>query len=347
MDYDVSAVGRTVVVHFHVLAVAIVVSGAPAAAVELPDVGAWIPRDGPPHPSCAPAALAVAIVGSFGVLVGECMALFTTPDAGASWSRVAGFGDEGSLRGAAATAGGRAVVVGSGPGVVPVAIATADAGASWRASSFLFRESTGAAPGIGGSLTDVRRIGGDLLATGITTDGRGVIARSTDGGGTWTTPVWTAQGLEAIDVAPDGRSVLAVGRGGLALRSDDGGLTWAASDTGEYDLADVTLASSGEAWAVGFYGTIARSLDGGASWSRVPSGVTAMLFEAEADPTGRVVIAGEIGIVYVVMNGVPVREAAVPPFAFEALTLPAPGVGLGAGEGVLMDRVVPSRACCA
>lgn len=96
----------------------------------------------------------------------------------------------------------------------------------------------------------------------------GVIARTTDGGATWTRQ---ASGPAAIlaDVAfTTSDTGVVVGERGTILRTTDGGGTWTAvpSPTGE-TLNAVCLSGGGKALAVGDQGVVLRSTDLGATWS--------------------------------------------------------------------------------
>ncbi|MCW2926458.1 MAG: hypothetical protein JWM86_426 [Thermoleophilia bacterium] len=135
----------------------------------------------------------------------------------------------------------------------------------------------------------------------------GDIAKTVDGGATWTlvrsSPATAS--LIAVDADPSsGRTAIAVGTGGLATRSTDKGGTWADLTTGtSQDLLDVEFASSTQLWAVGKNGTILRSNNGGSSWSPQSSGVTEHLRAIHARSPSRAWVVGDNGTILATVNG--------------------------------------------
>lgn len=108
------------------------------------------------------------------------------------------------------------------------------------------------------------------------------VARSTDGGRTWTEPPPLGGG--AADLVVAGPSVLYAAMGSSVGRSTDGGVTWRTSPSltrsqGSYlfapersdQLAAVWAASEDAAFAVGERGTIVETTDGGATWDLLPA----------------------------------------------------------------------------
>src|SRR5258707_2060828 len=62
-------------------------------------------------------------------------------------------------------------------------------------------------------------------------------------------------------------TVVAVGDGGIILRSSDGGATWTLQSSGTTDaLAGDSFVDADTGTAVGHVGTIFRTTDGGATW---------------------------------------------------------------------------------
>jgi photosystem II stability/assembly factor-like uncharacterized protein len=106
----------------------------------------------------------------------------------------------------------------------------------------------------------------------VYTDGR--IARSTDGGRTWTQK-FTSNGFEFFGlVALDQDSAIAFGRGTFAssafVRTDDGGATWQPSGpagTQNGFRAATFLPGSQTGWLVG--NAIHKTTDGGLTWTKV------------------------------------------------------------------------------
>lgn len=120
-------------------------------------------------------------------------------------------------------------------------------------------------------------VGQDHDAAALPTD-FGVIARTSDGGATWTgqTPGTTAI-LNAVS-AVDANMAWAAGAGGAILKTDNGGVDWSPQASGTAsDLADVVFSDALHGWAVGQSGTIRATANGGATWNGQASGTTAAL----------------------------------------------------------------------
>lgn len=112
----------------------------------------------------------------------------------------------------------------------------------------------------------------------------GLLARSTDGGATWSFvyPAATAQNLDSIN-CPTPSRCLAVGSDGTILRSMNGGATWIheTSPTGE-TLLGMTCVTPEDCLAVGSGRTVISTVDGGTDWvvragSAVPKTKTSVL----------------------------------------------------------------------
>ena len=96
----------------------------------------------------------------------------------------------------------------------------------------------------------------------------GVIARSTDGGESWTrfnTGITTV----VFDIAfPDASTVVAVCGGGTVLRSEDAGQTWSEHDTPlATDVQSVSFSSATNGLAIQAPKYLLRTTDGGQTWS--------------------------------------------------------------------------------
>lgn len=109
----------------------------------------------------------------------------------------------------------------------------------------------------------------------------GVVARSEDGGNTWTN-AGTAPGgtaLNGIDFVT-ATTGWVVGNGGAVFRSDDGGRNWATQTGGTTAiLRSVSFANATHGWAVGDAGVILATTDGGTTWTPQTSGITTALFD--------------------------------------------------------------------
>lgn len=96
---------------------------------------------------------------------------------------------------------------------------------------------------------------------------------------------------------------IAVGNGGVILKSTDGGITWSSltSSTTE-DLYDVAMASATVGWAVGEDTKIMKTTDGGTTWTNVATtGIDARSVDAVS--TSVVWVAGKSGTVLRSTNG--------------------------------------------
>ena len=125
----------------------------------------------------------------------------------------------------------------------------------------------------------------------------GTILKSEDGGERWQAKTDTSRfeltildvteaDLNSLAASSDGRTLWAVGDGGMILKSEDGGERWQAKSSGIWlsrdrsgltRLAPNSLVASSDGqtqWAVGSGGTILKSEDGGENWKdpRLPYG---------------------------------------------------------------------------
>lgn len=119
------------------------------------------------------------------------------------------------------------------------------------------------------NLLDLVNVGSALIAVGE----RGLIARSGDGGQTWTSRLSpTSRTLTSIAFDADGVGV-AVGHGGTILRTDDVGQTWAPvalKEAGRDAILGVSALKNGQFVAWGAFGMYLVSADLGKTWVRRP-----------------------------------------------------------------------------
>ncbi|MEK9136362.1 MAG: YCF48-related protein, partial [Bacteroidota bacterium] len=103
----------------------------------------------------------------------------------------------------------------------------------------------------------------------------GIIAKSTDGGNTWSSNnfLLTTQIMFDIQVVPGTRTVLAVGRQYTSmtrqvLRSTNGGDTWSAIDLGIVtDLQAISMVNSQIGYACGTNSQVVKTTNGGLTWA--------------------------------------------------------------------------------
>jgi photosystem II stability/assembly factor-like uncharacterized protein len=108
-------------------------------------------------------------------------------------------------------------------------------------------------------------------------NGEGAIARTINGGPTWTTIYWTNHALYGIDF-PSSDVGYAVGAEGIIAKTTDGGDSWQLLNSGvSYVLTDVSFATETIGTAIGENGGIIRTEDGGTTWTTQDSGTTVTL----------------------------------------------------------------------
>jgi photosystem II stability/assembly factor-like uncharacterized protein len=199
----------------------------------------------------------VSFSGINGICGGDSQTILYSTDSGASWQ----IGQTGFFGGGfpgtqmlSATAG---FVAGQNSIFQSLLGATTDGGSTWSFQAFYFDQNEGGA-------TDVFFFDQNTgVVSGSVFDGRGAIARTTDGGVNWSTSFFD-QPIEAIDF-PQITSGFAVGWGGRTLRSTNMGITWIDQSSGtSANLSDVSFVSDAlTGIAVGDSGTILRTTNGG------------------------------------------------------------------------------------
>jgi photosystem II stability/assembly factor-like uncharacterized protein len=127
-----------------------------------------------------------------GILGGDSQAILYSTDSGASWqiSQSEFFG--GGFPGAHMLSPTIGFVAGQNSIFQPLVQATTDGGANWEPHAFYFDKNEG-------GCTDVRFLNVNTgVVSGFVFDGRGAIARTTDGGTTWST-LFFDQAIEGVD----------------------------------------------------------------------------------------------------------------------------------------------------
>jgi photosystem II stability/assembly factor-like uncharacterized protein len=219
----------------------------------------------------------VSFSGVNGISGGDSQDIVRSPDSGASWqvSQSGFFG--GGFPGAHMMNATVGFVAGQNSIFQPLLGATTDGGATWAFQAFYFDKNEG-------GCTDVFFFDQNTgIVSGAVFDGRGAIARTTDGGMNWST-LFLDQTIAGIDF-PQTTSGFAVGSGAQILHSTDAGITWADQTSGtSANLIDVSFADDAlRGIAVGESGTIVWTADGGGASTPTPTPSPT----ATATPSGR------------------------------------------------------------
>jgi photosystem II stability/assembly factor-like uncharacterized protein len=139
----------------------------------------------------------------------------------------------------------------------------------------------------------------------------------TSGTWTWVSPTPQGADLYAVATSPDGKTLVAVGQGGVVVRSTDAGATWSlasmtaataatsttagtgpAAPTVGIDLQGVAFTDASTVVAVGKGGTILRSSDQGSTFQPVAAPDTRDLGAVWGDPDAKVaLIVGQHGLI--------------------------------------------------
>jgi len=199
----------------------------------------------------------VSFSGANGICGGLSQDILYSSDSGASWqvSQKGFFG--GGFFGAHMLSPTVGFVTGQNSIFQGFQGTTIDGGVHWAFHTFYFDSNEGNA--------DDNFFFDDMtgVTSGVLFDGRGAIARTTDGGVDWSSTLFP-QGLQGIDF-PKPESGFAVGFVGTILHSTDLGLNWSPQTSNTFfDLYDVHFATNAlTGLAVGASGTILRTTNGG------------------------------------------------------------------------------------
>jgi len=201
----------------------------------------------------------VSFSGVNGICGGDSQTILYSTDSGASWQigQTGFFG--GGFPGAHMLSATLGFVAGQNSIFQPWVGATTDGAASWAFQAFYFDNNEGGS-------TDVFFFDQNTgVVSGFVFDGRGAIARTTDGGMNWST-LFYDQAIEGIDF-PTTDIGFAVGWAGRILNTTDSGVTWSDETSGtSANLNDVAFGGNAlTGIAVGESGTILRTTNGGQS----------------------------------------------------------------------------------
>jgi photosystem II stability/assembly factor-like uncharacterized protein len=199
----------------------------------------------------------VSFSGVTGICGGDSQDILFSTDAGASWQISQSGFLGGGFPGAQMLSATVGFVAGQNSIFGPLFGASTDGGATWAFQDFLFDNNEG-------GCTDLFFFDQNSgVVSGAVFDGRGAIARTTDGGTNWST-LFFDQAIQGITF-PQPTSGFAAGAGGRISHSTDGGITWTDQASGtSANLNDVFFASDAlRGIAVGDGGTIVWTANGG------------------------------------------------------------------------------------
>lgn len=201
----------------------------------------------------------VSFSGVNGICGGDSQIILYSTDSGASWQigQTGFFG--GGFPGAHMRDATTGFVAGQNSIFQPLVGNTTDGGASWTFQAFYF-------DGNEGGCTDTFFFDQNTgVVSGILFDGRGAIARTTDGGMNWSTSLYD-EAMQGVDF-PTIDTGFVVGWAGRILNTTDSGITWRDQTSGtSANLNDVSFGGDGlTGITVGESGTILRTTNGGQS----------------------------------------------------------------------------------
>ena len=199
----------------------------------------------------------VSFNGANGICGGDSETILYSTDSGVSWqiSQTGFFAPP--LLGAQMLSPTTGFVAGQNSIFQPLVGTSINGGVNWDFQAFYF-------DGNEGGCTDVFFLEQNTgLVSGVVFDGRGALARTTDGGTNWSTSFFD-QGMQGIDF-PTADIGFAVGWAGTILHTANAGVTWIAQTSGtSANLNDVSFAGDAlTGIAIGEGGTILRTTNGG------------------------------------------------------------------------------------
>ena len=153
---------------------------------------------------------------------------------------------------------------------------------------------------VGGTEKNLRAVSFANVNLGIAV-GDSVIIRTEDGGVHWI-PSSFETTSRVTDVSfPMENLAVAVGLGGLVLRTTDAGITWT-QQTGVTAITHVRFVDDLTGYGVGSAGTILKTTDGGRTWLSQSSGTTASFSAVDFYDTDRGIVGGG-GVIRWTTNG--------------------------------------------
>jgi photosystem II stability/assembly factor-like uncharacterized protein len=143
-------------------------------------------------------------------------------------------------------------------------------------------------------------------AVGGSSPAFGTIARTTNGGLTWSADsgyisIEAFHGVDATAI----NSAQAVGGGGALLKTTDAGNMWSVIRNVDIagSLLNVSFWNNNQGWAVGTYGVITHTTNGGTVWQLQNSGTTAFFWGVDFPGSQKGWVCGESGLIINTTNG--------------------------------------------
>jgi len=138
-----------------------------------------------------------------------------------------------------------------------------------------------------------------------TTDDKGRIDKTTNGGKTWTdqTSGVASTGLNSVYFSDLNNGII-VGEGGKILKTTNGGTTWTAQTSGvTKTLYAVAFSSATAGIAVGDAGTVLSTTDGGTTWTTVNSSTSESLYKIQFVTATTAFAVGSNGVIIKTTSG--------------------------------------------
>jgi photosystem II stability/assembly factor-like uncharacterized protein len=110
-------------------------------------------------------------------------------------------------------------------------------------------------------------------STVIAAGKNGIIIRSTNGGGSWSSSIVSQYDIRSVHFS--GGVYWAAGNNGTFFKSTDNGLSWLAQTiTGNKDLRGIFFTNVNTGWIAGADGVVYKTINGGNNWSLQTTGTT-------------------------------------------------------------------------
>jgi photosystem II stability/assembly factor-like uncharacterized protein len=154
-----------------------------------------------------------------------------------------------------------------------------------------------------GTILDVEDVEMRTPLVGVAVGNEGLLARTYDGGLTWTKEHVDASHPMAGVAWIDANTLVAAGGSRAIERSTDAGTGWTNVNFEYQTWQDVAMGSGSMGWRVGSDGSVDRTTNGGSAWAAQASTTTADLFGVDAWSAQRAVAVGRDGTIVTTSNG--------------------------------------------